>query len=89
MARTRNTIPVEDRPILTIHEAMQVIRSLGRRASRAVVGKAIDQGRLRASIDDLRHDVFGRPVIVIARKDLDTWLSQTLRAYRPGMKVAI
>lgn len=83
--RPKNPTPVAELAILTIPQACALLRQLGRPLSRTKLAVAIAAGRLVAQVDELRHDRFGHPLLMVYRRDLDRWLSSTLRQLRPAM----
>ncbi len=54
-------------------------RETGRRISIATISHAMATGALPCAADLLRHDRYGRPLMVTTRADVDAWLDGTLQ----------
>lgn len=64
--------------VLTVPQALRLLRQLGRPMGRKKLGQQIATGRLRAQVDYLRLDNQGRPTYKIERQELDRWLRASL-----------
>lgn len=76
--RRAEPVDVAGLAILTVPQALRLLRLLGRPMGRKKLGQQIATGRLRAQVDYLRLDNKGRPTYKIERPELDRWRRASL-----------
>ncbi len=76
--RASPPVDVTTLKLLTVPQALAVLRLLGRPMSRTKLGDQIALGLLPVQLDYLRLDNQGRPTYKIERAALDRWLRGSL-----------
>jgi hypothetical protein len=80
MARPKDITPLQDLRQLTVRKVLALCREMGRPLARKRLTRAMQLGHLACSVDR-RLDRYGKPLPLIARADLDNWLSRPLTRF--------